>query len=396
MITRFAAAAALAVALSASTPALAEDVPPAAGSVVPDADPFYAAPPNLASYPNGQLVDHREVAVDLGTPVRAWQLSFRTNDSRDRAVLGATTVLVPTAPWTGPGARPVVSEQLPEDATGTRCAPSYTLVKNTAQSAEPVRQMLAKGWVVAVPDHEGPKSGFLTGPRTAHTILDGIRAAGRFEPAGIGPGAVWALDGYSGGGAATAWAAQLQPSYAPELAFAGAAIGGVPADLNELTARFDGSLFSGYNFGILVAYDREYPEAHLGDLFDEHGHAAIAAAGDACVNDLLANFALRRLSDHAQGTDPLQAHRLAQLLRENSLGATAPTMPVFNYHTTTDEIVPVGQADQLVAQWRAGGATIVTVRDPLGEHGLEAVHRAPDAQAFLADRLAASTTRTNG
>ncbi|MGW5109393.1 lipase family protein [Nocardia sp. NPDC004123] len=378
--------------LSASVPALAEDLPPAAGSVVPDADPFYTAPPNLESYRNGQLVDHREVTVDLATPVRAWQLSFRTNDSRDRAELGVTTVLVPTAPWTGPGPRPVVSEQLPEDATGTRCAPSYTLVKGTVQSADPVMQMLAKGWIVAVPDHEGPKSGFLTGPRTGHTILDGIRAAGQFEPAEIGTDAVWALDGYSGGGAATAWAAQIQPSYAPELSFAGAAIGGVPADLTTLTARFDGSIFSGYNFGILVAYDREYPEAHLGDLFDERGHAAIAAAGDACVDDLLYNFALRRLSDLAHGADPLQAPRFAQLLRDNSLGAAAPTMPIFNYHTATDEIVPVDQADHLMALWRAAGATIVTVRDPLDEHGLEALHRTPDAQAFLADRVAASTT----
>ncbi|MFE3026092.1 lipase family protein [Nocardia tengchongensis] len=391
MISRFVAVALFAAAaLSASTPALAEDLPPATGSVRPDSDPFYSPPPDLASYRDGQLVDHREVDVDPGIPVRAWQLSFRTNDSRDHPELGATTVLVPTAPWTGPGRRPVVSEQLPEDSTGTRCAPSYTLVNHTVQSAEPLTQMLAKGWIVAVPDHEGPKSGFLTGPRTAHTILDGIRAVGRFEPAGVGPDAIWGLDGYSGGGAATAWAAQLQPAYAPELSFAGAAIGGVPADLTALTARFDGSVFSGYNFGILVAFDREYPEANIGDLLDERGHAAIAAADNACVTDLLATFAFRRLDDYTRGTVLLQSPRFAAILRDNSLGATAPAMPIFNYHADTDEIVPVDQADQLMARWRAGGTTIETVRDPLGEHGLEALRRAPDAQAFLADRMAAA------
>ncbi|MGW4533191.1 lipase family protein [Nocardia sp. NPDC004340] len=391
MIIRFAAAAACAVTLCASAPAYAEELP-GAGSTVPDADPFYAAPPDLASYRNGQLISHREATVELGTPVRAWQLSFRTNDSHDRAELGVTTVLVPTAPWTGEGARPVVSEQLPEDATGTRCAPSYTIVNRTVESADPVRQMLAKGWIVAVPDHEGPKSGFLTGPRTAHAILDGIRAAGRFEPAGIGPDAVWALDGYSGGAAATAWAAQVQPSYAPELSFAGAAIGGVPTDLTSLTTYFDGSVFSGYNFGILVAFDREYPEARLRELLNAPGRAALTAAGNACVNDLLVNFALRRLRDHSQDIDLLHAPRFAQLLRENSPGATAPTMPIFNYHATTDEIVPVRQADQLVAAWRAGGADVVVVRDPIDEHGMEALHRASDAQAFLLDRIRTRTT----
>lgn len=65
-------------------------------------------------------------------------------------------------------------------------------------------------------------------------------------------------------------------------------------------------------------------------------------------------------------------------------------MPIFDYHADTDEIVPVDRTDQLMARWRAGGTTIETVRDPLGEHGLEALRRAPCAQAFLADRVAAA------
>ncbi|MEV0856372.1 lipase family protein [Nocardia fluminea] len=369
--------------------ASADDRPVVAGSVVPDADPFYAPPADLASYGDGELVAAREVTARLGTPLRAWQLSYRTNDSHDAPELAVTTVLVPTAPWTGFGPRPVVSAQLPEDATGTRCAPSYGIVTGTVQSAEPVAHMLARGWVVAVPDFEGPKSAFFTGPQSAHAVLDGIRAVGQFAPAGVGPNAIWGLDGYSGGAAATAWAAQLQPSYAPELTFAGAAIGGLPADLNAITAYFDGGIFSGYNFGILVAFQREFPEAGIDSLLDERGRDALVEAGDACVNDLQYRFAFRRLADYSHVVDPLRDPRLANVLRDNSLGATAPTMPIYNYHVLTDEIIPVGQADSLIARWRDAGTTIVTVRDLIDEHGFYSLRRLPDAQNFLQDRIAA-------
>ncbi|MET9490766.1 lipase family protein [Nocardia sp. NPDC006630] len=390
MITRVAAAAILALACSTAAPAWADNAPLVAGSVVPEADPFYAPPPDLASYRDGQLTSSREVAANIGVPVRAWQLSYRTNDSRDLPELAVTTVLVPTAPWSGPGPRPIVSEQIPEDSTGTRCAPSYGIAKGYLKSGEAVTRMLMRGWVVAVPDFEGPKSTFLTGPQSAHAVLDGIRAVEQFGPAGVGRDAVWALDGYSGGAAATGWAAQLQPDYAPELSFAGAAMGGVPADLTALTAHFDGGIFSSYNIDILVGYEREFPEAGIGTLLNERGRATLAAAGNSCVDDLLYGFPFRRLTDLSVVADPLRDPRLANLLRDNSLGASAPTMPIYNYHALTDEIIPVTQSDNLVAEWRAGGAAIVSVRDPIGEHGLESIQHMPRAQEFLQNRFAAS------
>ena len=122
---------------------------------------------------------------------------------------------------------------------------------------------LGRGWAVVVPDFEGPRNPYTAGRMAGHATLDGIRAARRFPPAGLaadGPVGLW---GYSGGGQATAWAAEMQPTYAPELAISGVAAGGVPPDLEQVARQIDGGLFSGIYFAAAVGLSREYPELRI-------------------------------------------------------------------------------------------------------------------------------------
>ncbi|MDO3647818.1 lipase family protein [Nocardia mangyaensis] len=357
-----------------------------AGSVVPDLDPFYRAPADIGSYRDGQLVASREFAARMPVAVRAWQLSYRTNDSHGNPILAVTTVMVPTAPWTGPGPRPAVSEQIPEDATGSRCAPSYGFATGTAQTGNQIAKMLGYGWAVAVPDFEGPESAFLAGPLSGHAVLDGVRAVGQFAPAGLGADTPWAMDGYSGGAAATGWAAELQPTYAPELRFVGAAMGGVPANLSAVMRNVDGGPFSGFLVGALVAGPREFPELRLDSMLNERGRADAAAAEDLCVLELLFRFPFWRLADATVGDQFREDSTLSQVLRYNSLGTVAPTIPIYNYHIDTDEVVPVAQADDLVAAWRKGGTAIIAARTPSGSHLLVGQSEAA-AHQFLRERF---------
>ncbi|WP_167659943.1 lipase family protein [Nocardia mangyaensis] len=357
-----------------------------AGSVVPDLDPFYRAPADIGSYRDGQLVASREFAARMPVAVRAWQLSYRTNDSHGNPILAVTTVMVPTAPWTGPGPRPAVSEQIPEDATGSRCAPSYGFATGTAQTGNQIAKMLGYGWAVAVPDFEGPESAFLAGPLSGHAVLDGVRAVGQFAPAGLGADTPWAMDGYSGGAAATGWAAELQPTYAPELRFVGAAMGGVPANLSAVMRNVDGGPFSGFLVGALVAGPREFPELRLDSMLNERGRADAAAAEDLCVLELLFRFPFWRLADATVGDQFREDSMLSQVLRYNSLGTVAPTIPIYSYHIDTDEVVPVAQADDLVAAWRKGGTAIITARIPSGSHLLVGQSEAA-AHQFLRERF---------
>ncbi|NNH69270.1 triacylglycerol lipase [Nocardia uniformis] len=366
-----------------------------AGSVVPDQDPFYAAPADIGTYPDGRLVAAREFDPRMSVPVRAWQLSYRTNDSHGNPILAVTTVMVPTTPWTGPGPRPAVSEQIPEDSTGTRCAPSYGFATGTSQAGNQITKMLGNGWAVAIPDFEGPQSAFLAGPLSGHAVLDGVRAVGQFAPAGLGPDTPWGLHGYSGGAAATGWAAELQATYAPELRFVGAAIGGVPANLPVVLKNVDGGLFSGFLVGALVAAPREFPEIRLDTMLNERGRADTAAAADLCVLELLTRYPFWRLSDASVGDHYREGSPLIEVLQRNSLGEVAPTIPIYNYHADTDEVVPVAQADELAASWRRGGTAVVTARNPVGEHILEGGRSEAAAQQFLRDRFTLDTPVTD-
>jgi hypothetical protein len=375
--------------VSASAPAWADDPP--AGSVPPDQDPFYSAPGNIGTYEPGQVVASRKItpkAGNLADTVDAWQISYRTNDSHDRAELTVTTLLVPKKAWTGGGSRPAVSVQAAEDSTGTQCAPSYGISSGSVVAAASVMfaaPLLDKGWTVAMPDFEGPKSVFMAGPQAGHAVLDGIRAVKNFDSA-IGR---WALSGYSGGAQATGWAAELQPAYAPDVRLAGVAMGGTPADPGAVARFLDGGLFSGFEAAATVSLDTEFPEAGIQELLNDKGRQAMEDARNKCVTELLTGFPFRKLADYSTVPDPLAVPSVVAMLKKNTMGSAAPAAPVFNYHANTDEIVPVGQADALVKAWCSKGATVQTVRDAIGEHALEALVRNKDVLTYLTDRFAA-------
>lgn len=365
---------------------------PAPGSVPPDQDPFYSAPANIASYQPGQIVASRPVNVGstLGLPsgTSGWQISYRTNDSHLNPEMTVTTLLVPPTAWTGNGPRPVVSEQMPEDSTGTQCSPSYSMATGSVEYAFLVSASLNKNWAVAMPDFEGPKSAFMAGPQAAHAVLDGIRAVKNFDTAGIGAANPYALDGYSGGAEATGWAVQTQPSYAPDVTLAGAAIGGTPADPAVLARSIDGGPFSGFEFAATVGLNADFPEANIPSVLNAQGQQDEAKAENKCLTDLLTGFAFRTLASDANVPQPLSVPSIAAVLAENTLGGAAPAAPVYDYHADTDEIVPVGQDNTLTQAWCSKGANVQVVRDLLGEHALEALLRQGSAISFLADRFA--------
>ena len=72
-----------------------------------------------------------------------------------------------------------------------------------------------------------------------------------------------AIIGYSEGGAAAAWAAQLQPTYAPELRLAVVAAGAAAADVESGGASLGGSFFSFFIAYGGIGYAAAYRELEL-------------------------------------------------------------------------------------------------------------------------------------
>nr|BFE81789.1 hypothetical protein GCM10020093_043900 [Planobispora longispora] len=179
----------------------------------------------------------------------ARQVVYVSTDSRGRPIEVSGTVLVPSAPWPDPGPRPVLSYGVGVHGLGRDAAPSH-LMRSGAETEIPLIDLaLGRGWAVAVTDGEGLG---MPGPHTygagrsgAHTMLDIVRAAAGLDgtPAAGGPVLVW---GYSEGGRYAAWAAELQPSYAPDLDLRGVAAGGVPSDLRAVAKAIDGDRSPGW------------------------------------------------------------------------------------------------------------------------------------------------------
>src|SRR5262249_37625989 len=146
-------------------------------------------------------------------------------DALGNAAATPALVIVPDLPAPAGGKRPLVSYQVAEDSLATKCAPSYQLQQgvppeNLVAQAEIllIDGLLEHGWSVVVPDYQGPDSAYGAGLQSGRMTLDGIRAAESLPQAEVdGSRTKVGMMGYSGGSIATGWAAELQPSYEPEL-----------------------------------------------------------------------------------------------------------------------------------------------------------------------------------
>ncbi len=402
------AAAALAVPSTTIAVAAPEDPPVPVAPVAPiplppELDPGFYHPPAevVAAAAPGRILRARQVNVAnaslIGLNVDAWQLSYRSNDSRDQPIPAVATVLKPR------GSTPdkLVSMQIAEDSLAGYCAPSYAIQHLSAgpfvgQIVAPAEFVIAQGalqqgWGVVIPDHEGPNNAYAAGPLAGRITLDGIRAARDFEPMRLGPDTRIGLYGYSGGAIATGHAAELKQSYAPELNVVGAAEGGVPADLGMTLDIANGQLTSGLILAAVMGLTREYPEfaQFVGERMDLLGKAVTTVQSGLCVqyvSELLPFLNLKGLM-HTPG-DPKDEPVVRDVLDKTRMGRAVPDMPMYIWQANPDEIIPVGQVNNLVDGYCRAGGTVRYTREHFGEHIATEVSGAGPALLWLRDRLA--------
>jgi hypothetical protein len=183
----------------------------------------------------------------------------------------------------------VISYQSAYDSLNQNDEPSYAisggvtlggLVPNVELAV--FGPFLADGYTVIVPDTEGQRADFAAGPEYGMNTLDSIRAV--FSPSstvGLPDDAKVAMLGYSGGAIATEWAAELAPTYAPDVnaRMIGAAMGGLLVDPAHNLHYIEGSLgWAGVMpmalVGIARAFEKEtdfrkYLSANGAKLYDD-------------------------------------------------------------------------------------------------------------------------------
>lgn len=145
----------------------------------PEDDPFHTPPRGWEATAPGAILHTRPVTIAAFGVLRqsftAWQLLYRTTDLDDRPDTTVVTVLVPE----GVAERPerVLGFQCAIDAVSSQCFPSYALRQGArALGAVPqfeiflIGAALDRGWIVAVPDHEGDARGVRRSARTGVSL----------------------------------------------------------------------------------------------------------------------------------------------------------------------------------------------------------------------------------
>jgi len=365
----------------------------------PDEDSFYCEPEKVDTFRAGEVLDARRVDVRGIRRVinaDAWQVKFRSTDSRGAPAAGVTTVMVPRRRFNG-SIRPLLSYQCAIDSLGATADPSYTLRRGSQWELPFMTRALRRGWAVVTTDHTGPRHAFAAGQLAARFVLDGIRAAIAFGPTGFDAATPIGLWGYSGGAQATLCAAEQQPTYAPELNIVGAAAGGLTVDPSTVSGTFedvyDGSLLSGIPLGAIIGISREYPDVDLLGALTSQGQAIVQSAAAMTVEELFMSYPFLHWRELLTVPGVLEIPGLRAAFEANRFGQATPMTPMYLYHGVHEQNLAIAEADKFVETYRRDGADVTYQRMRFGEHIIVSVTGAPGALRFLSERFATARHR---
>ncbi|MGY1523893.1 lipase family protein [Streptomyces sp. MN3] len=413
---------------ASASPAAATDPVVSRGVTIPA---FYTPPAELPSG-NGTLIRHEPLRLGLSLPGldgrrlpgTATRLMYTSTDSNGQPVAVTGAYIEPSAGWKGSGPRPLVVVGSGTMGQGDQCAPSLALenpLTLTGQTVSfgyetlAVHRLLATGAAVVVTDYVGLGATdrlhtYVNRVDEGHAMLDAARAARSVPGASVTAASRVGMYGYSQGGGASAAAAELQRTYAPDVPLAGTYSGAPPADLTEVTKGIDGSALAGAlgwsinGFAQAAPALREVVEANLNDA----GREALKDISTTCVGDAILGYGFTkstRWTTSGKSVGEIIAGEPAAraVLDDQRLGRLKPTGPVRLATGTQDDIVPHAQARQLAVDWCKKGADVTYKAVALPNLGdkLLTNHLVPlltdqgDAVDWLADRLEGKAARSN-
>ncbi|MCB1258058.1 MAG: hypothetical protein KDB26_13175 [Microthrixaceae bacterium] len=387
--------------------------PPTTSDTTPPAKNPETTPPLTSAPGAGELIRSRPSVFtsDLfnqtpNSSVDSYQVMYRSTSALGASNTVSGTVLVPKAPWTGEGSRPIVSVGVGTRGVADSCAPSWTMTQGWDYEAFEYEMLLDRGWAVAVTDMVGLGTPgthtYEVGREQGTAMLDIVRAAYQIPGVGLDPNGPVGLMGYSQGGTTAAWGAELEGTYAPELNVKGTAAAGVPADLLAVAKALDGGPFIGLAMMAALGYNAAYPELNLESFMNERGLGLIERSENLCITSYqgfieLMNVGNSWFVDYLKDRtkSPLDDPQWVKRLDENRLGRNVPAAPVLLQHARFDQMVAYPQAEQLHKDWCDAGANVTWRTHLLAEHVLGMVFSIDENLDFLAARFADKPVESN-
>jgi hypothetical protein len=355
---------------------------------------FYIPPDPLPEGLPGDVLEaepmHVYVVPGVRLRARAWRVMYLSTRATGEPVAVTGTVLLPPGPTNR--VRPLIGFAVGTHGIGDFAAPSRLLARGLDWEGGLIAMILAHGWAVAVTDYEGLGTPgdhvYMVGRALGANVLDCMRAARVLHPGVLPADGQAAVIGYSEGGHAAAWAAQLQPSYAPEVELVGVAAGAAPADLEAAAPLLGGSFFSFFVAYGGIGYAAAYSELELDPYLTDRARAGIGFLRGSSVLEAAVRGPHFTHPHHLTQPNVFEMPQWRARMRENRLGDVAPAAPVLLHHARRDQIVSFKQSLDLRDDWLEQGADVrlYITRGGL-DHISGAVAGTPVALEWLGRRL---------
>jgi len=389
---------------------------------------FYDPPSDL---PAGQGTIVRTEPMKLALtlkglylPGKATRILYTSTDEAGNPAAVSGAYIEPTKKWGGKGPRPLVAVAAGTQGQGDACAPSKTLESflnlegdeiGIGYEIPSIHDFLNRGIAVVLTDYIGLGTTdrvhtYTNRKDMGHALLDAARAALKLPDTSITTSSPVGLYGYSQGGGAAGSAAELAPSYAPELNLKGAYAGAPPANLTEVLKSADGTDLTGviaYAINGITPYHPQL-QPKLDELAKPEGKEALEKVKTQCIGSTLFSFGFQKtkqwtvsgqsLYDIVKADPEIKAAVDAQ-----RIGKLKPSVPVQVLTGTKDDIVDHAQAKQLAADWCAAGVnvTYTPVIQLIGTGGTALNHLTPmitrlgQTHDWLVDRLEGKSVKSN-
>ncbi len=384
---------------------------------------IYTAPPAASIPAAGNLIACNSTAlpeVPGGISMKAWKVQYSSTDASGAKIAVSGTVAVPTAAWTGSGTRPIVAFNPGTLGIGSQCAFSKQLSGQFQDEYEGtnIQKLLAAGIAVAATDGVGYLNGqthpYVIGADAGHAVLDIAKAAPQVPGSGLSATTKVGIWGYSEGGQASLWAAQLAATYAPSLNIVGAAAGGVPGDLTLVGNQLDGSPFAGFLADAAIGLSTAYPNLPFTNLLNATGKQAVATAKTQCLLGTLANFVGAKISSfttngytiaqlrNLKGSDGttwgqvLDAQTLGVNIGKPGSGAKYTiNFPTYQYRGAAEEIINTKSENATRDAYCKAGITTDYDEGYPGEHLIADGQAVDNTVSWFTDRFAGKAAPDN-
>jgi pimeloyl-ACP methyl ester carboxylesterase len=321
---------------------------------------YMTIPDPIPDGAHGELLRYQIVGggPDAGEPT-TYRIMYLSETVEGAPTIVTGLAVVDTSTQALAEGRPLLLHGHGTTGLADQCAPSRAVDAERdfyATDFLGIQHAASLGFAVVSTDYEGlggpGTHPYLVGVSEGRSILDAGLAARQLP--GIDAARTAGLVGFSQGGHAALFAAQLAPEWTPELSMLGVVLG-APATEISTPARSgaERSEVGALTVSILAGLTAVYPEARarISDVLTPAGIELLDLLSEHCFDESVPSMP----SPPFVAADPTTVEPFASLLALNNTGHAAVAAPMLVFHGDDDRSVPFIHSEAMTARLCAAG-----------------------------------------